>query len=97
MGRHIIKQPNGLYAIWSTIVDNFIMTDATPEEYVDFRIEEETQRIKKDLKEIFEKIEKGERYHHTVYQWEEALKVLEEIHGKEEVNKLLEEVDDDLS
>lgn len=93
MGRHIIKQPNGKLAIWSTIVDNFIMTDATPEEYVDFRINEETERVKKDLKEIFEKIEKGERYHHTVYQWEEALERLELIHGKEELERVLKEIE----
>jgi len=93
VGRHIIKQPNGKLAIWSTIVDTFIMTDATPEEYIAFRIEEETERVKKDLTEIFAKLDKGERYAHTVYQWDEALKILEEIHGKEELEKVLSEID----
>jgi len=94
MGRHIIKQPNGKYAIWSTLVDNFIITDSTKEEYIEFRIKEETERIKKDLKEIFEKIEKGERYHYTVYQWEEALKVLEDVHGKKELKKVMKRLDE---
>lgn len=32
MGQHIVKQPNGKYAIFSSIVDHFIAYDATPEE-----------------------------------------------------------------
>lgn len=97
MGRHVIKQPNNKYAIWSTIVDNFIMTDATREDYINFRIEEETERVKKDLTEIFDKVDKGDRYHHTVHQWNEALSLLEEIHGRDELDKLLRGLDNGLS
>ena len=43
MGRQIIEQPNGKYAIWSTIVDDFILEDITVEEYIEFRIQEETK------------------------------------------------------
>lgn len=32
MGQHIVKQPNGKYAIFSSVVDDFIAYDATPEE-----------------------------------------------------------------
>ena len=32
MARRIVKQPDGLLSVWSTIVDNFIITDATKEE-----------------------------------------------------------------
>lgn len=32
MGQHIVKQPNGKYAIFSSVVDHFIAYDATPEE-----------------------------------------------------------------
>ncbi len=32
MGRHVYRQRDGRFAIWSTVVDAFIVTDATPEE-----------------------------------------------------------------
>ena len=92
MGRHIVKQPNGKLAIFSTIVDNFIITDATPEEYIQFRIAEETQRIKKDIAEIVVKLDAGKRPTHYHYTWEEALECLERVHGKDELDKLLKEV-----
>lgn len=32
MGHYIVKQPNGKYAIFSSVVDHFIAYDATPEQ-----------------------------------------------------------------
>ncbi len=32
MGRGIYKQPDGLYSIWSTVVDDWIAFDATARE-----------------------------------------------------------------
>jgi len=90
MARQIIKQPNGKFAIWSSIVDNFIMTDATPEEYIQFRIEEESNRIKKDITEIVEKLEAGTKIGYYDLSWDSALKEIEERHGAEELKKVLE-------
>jgi hypothetical protein len=40
MAQHIVRQPNGRYAIFSSIVDDFISYDATAEEcYAHFRQE----------------------------------------------------------
>jgi len=36
MGNAIVKQPDGKYAIWSTICDNFIGIDGTKEEVLEF-------------------------------------------------------------
>ena len=47
MSREIVKQPNGLYCVFPSIVDDVIVYDATPEELIKFRIEEETETIKK--------------------------------------------------
>ena len=51
MGEQIIKQPDGRLAVFSSIVDAFIIIDATPEEILDWRAEgaaakarEQTQR-----------------------------------------------------
>jgi len=32
--KRIVKQPDGKYAIWSTIVDDFVMTDASREDVI---------------------------------------------------------------
>jgi len=83
MGRQIIEQPNGKYAIWSTIVDDFILEDITVEEYIEFRIQEETKQIKKDITEVVNKLKKGEKpYYQFTMTYEEALKLKGEIHGK---------------
>jgi len=90
MGRQIIKQPNGKLAVWSSIVDNFIITDSTAEEYIHFRIEEESQRIRKDITEIVEKLEAGTKIGYYDLTWESALEAIEERHDAEELKKVLD-------
>ena len=61
MGQQIIKQPNGLYAIWSTHVDDFLWYDMTAEEYVKIRADEAAE----EARELIRKMEAGEcPYHH---------------------------------
>ena len=59
MSRQIIKQPNGLYAIWSTVVDELIYKNITIKEYIKIRVKEETQRIKKDINKIVNELDNG--------------------------------------
>lgn len=89
MARQIIKQPNGKFAIWSTIVDNFIMTDATPEEYIEFRIKEETERIKREIPEIINKLNNNIKVGYFDQTWESALERIRKVHGMKEVKKLI--------
>lgn len=89
MSRQIVIQPNGKLAIWSTIVDNFIMTDVTSEEYVQFRIEEETQRLKKEIPEVVAKLKSGQRIGYYDFTWDDALKRIEDIHGKDGLPNLI--------
>ena len=35
MSRQIIKQPNGKYALFSSVVDDFVLIDADPNEIVE--------------------------------------------------------------
>jgi len=85
MARMIIKRPDGKYAIWSSIVDDFIFDGITKKEWVKHRIKEATERVKKDLKDVFKAVDEGkpERF----YLWfamtyEEAKKLRDEIHKK---------------
>lgn len=40
MGRVLIKQPNGKYLLWSSIVDGPIKINMTKEEYIEFKKQE---------------------------------------------------------
>lgn len=54
MSHVVAKQPNGLFALWSTIVDDFIMVDATREEIIKFEIEKDKANLEKERNEWFE-------------------------------------------
>lgn len=35
MGQQIVKQPNGLFAVWSSVVDDFTVVDCTRDELIE--------------------------------------------------------------
>ncbi len=83
MARQIIKQPDGRYAVWSTIVDNFILIDATPQEIVDIWADEEKMRIEIRVFEIVKELDKnGKSYHQFTKSWDDALETIKALHGK---------------
>ena len=83
MGRQIIKQPNGYYGIFSSIVDDFIFLDATPQDIIDFFMEEEMERVTKFVNETVEKLAKGEKpYSQFTMSWEEVMKFRKAVHGE---------------
>jgi len=46
MGHVICKQFDGKYSVFSTIVDDFIITDAVKEDIIAYRLEDATKSIK---------------------------------------------------
>ncbi len=90
MGYQIIKQPNGKFAVWSTIVDNFIMFDADAKEIIDDRIEKCTQDIIKEVTQTILELNEGRKpYYQFAKSWKEARNIIKEVHG----NLMLEELD----
>ncbi len=84
MSRQIIKQPDGKYAIWSSIVDDFILVDITKEEYVQFSIVKAEKEVRKDLDEVFKAVDSGHPemiYLNFAMTYEEALERKKEVHG----------------
>ena len=53
MGRKLFKQPNGLYGIYSTEVDQITCCNMKKEDYIDLRIKE----VREELEEMFAKEE----------------------------------------
>ena len=61
MGSQIVKQPNGKYAIWSSIVDDFILVNATPEEIIEDWSDDERKRITNRVQHIVAELEIGKQ------------------------------------
>ncbi len=76
MGRQIIQQPNGNYAIWSSIVDDFIWLDLKKRDvYLVFAMEAVRGGFK-DLEEVNCVLFPSD--------WESAMKIRKELHGDNE-------------
>jgi len=60
MGHQIIKQPDGKWCVWSSIVDQFIVIDVTKQELIDWYGNRAKLAAELRTQEIFEQLEKGE-------------------------------------
>lgn len=84
MPQHITKQPNGKYAIFSSVVDDFVVYDATPEEcYEHFRqqaVEESDRRTKQSL----------DIANQCKDRFGKDIDIVRRIHGDEQAEKRLE-------
>ena len=78
MGRQIIKKKNGLFAVWTTICDNFLMDDVTQEEMID----QLSERAKEDEIYRLEIQLKHNLYIRTDYK--ERCDLRDKIHGKKD-------------
>jgi len=92
MGKQIIKQPNGKFALWSTIIDHFICYDCTEEDLVKFQLQDYEKKIREDMHSRIEILNKGEQaYHQFTISWEEALDLMKDNHSKKEYNDFIKE------
>lgn len=85
MGNQIIKQPDGRYAIFSSITDTIIFWDATEDEVVDYFVEKAAKQARKDTRRVLDHVTVGEprkAYFQFVMTWDEALRKDQE-HGGE--------------
>lgn len=91
MGHQIIKQLNGLFCVYSTIVDDVVMYDATPTEIIEYRINEAKERIFKEVNEIIESLESGKKpYYADTMDYDEMCQSIKEQHGKDYSNGIKE-------
>jgi hypothetical protein len=75
MARQIIKQPNGLFAEFSSITDSFVMWDATKEEIIQAAVKDAEAHAIEQCEDIFERIEKGTEWKSPFkLSWAEAVK-----------------------
>jgi len=84
MGKQIIRQPSGKYAVWSSIVDHFVVVGATPQEIENYYAEQVCSRAeaKEHVSETISRLDNGgEPYHQFTKSWDEALAWIFCVHG----------------
>lgn len=90
MGRQIIKQPNGKYCIFSSVVDNITHYDMTAENIINAWAKEAKNKIVEEVNGIVAKIENNEQpYYQFTKSYEDMLLVIKEIHGEKEYRETM--------
>jgi len=75
MGHQIIQQPDGRLAVFSSVVDAFVVLDATPEELVDWYAEEAAKEARERTQRLVERLLRDgpqATYSMRALTWEEA-------------------------
>lgn len=83
MGRQIVEQPDGKYAIWSSIVDDFVVVDCeNASEIIDVMVEDARRDIERNVLRVLAQLDSGEKpYHQFTNTFSECLERIREIHG----------------
>lgn len=83
MANQIIKQPNGLYCIWSTVVDHITCYHMTRDALVEEFLSVQRERIETEVDRKLAQLEKGEKpYYQFTMTYEEALEQVAERHDQ---------------
>ena len=91
MPRAIVKQLNDRYAIWSSVVDDFIMLDASAEEVIVEELNDPHKQnypggkdaLCRDLCREFENIAATGKVWPLAPTWGEPIAIIRELHGDE--------------
>lgn len=79
----IIKQPNGKFCIWSSVVDDLVLINATREDIIEDRIASVREQITKDVDTIINKLNNGiNPYFQFTITFEEAIEYIKKYKGK---------------
>jgi hypothetical protein len=70
MGRCVIKQPDGRYAVFSTGTDCWVATDMTREQYIEWRVKRAAQEARADAARLLDDVDAGLVY--SGYTFKEA-------------------------
>lgn len=91
MGKQIIKQPNGQYCIFSSVVDNVTMYNLTKDEIIEEWVNEAKNDIVERVNGIVSKLENNEQpYFQFTKSFDEMLETIKEIHGTYEYETVSE-------
>jgi hypothetical protein len=90
----IIKQPNGKYCIFSSIVDNFTHYDMSEDDIIELWSDTERRNVAKKVKDKITMLENGEKpYYQFTQTYEESILLIKEIHGTEEAEEVRQTIE----
>jgi hypothetical protein len=92
MAWRVVKQPSGRYAIFSEVVDNFTLIDATRDEMV-----RECCQKGMGVIEAIEKVDrafKDQAVRRNGSRWSEAIDIIRDVHGEAALREALGQFDD---
>jgi len=75
MGHQIIKQPDGKYCVWSTIVEGLILENVTKDDLLHYYLDRAVLEEKQKLAEILKNVDAGtpeQVYLNTVITYDEV-------------------------
>ncbi len=82
MGHQIIKQPDGNYCVFSTVVDNVIIVNATRQELMDYYGERARKEASRSTWKTVQDIEEGKKpYGQFTKTYDEMVETIKELHG----------------
>lgn len=75
MSYQIIQEPSGKFCLWSSITEDFIVTDATKNELIIFFSEKKNDEIRKFVNNTCHALEQGAKpYYQFTLTYDEAMK-----------------------
>jgi len=83
MGKQIVKQPDGRFAIWSSVVDDFVVVDCDgAEDIIEVFLDEQRCRLADDVTRILGQLNLGKKpYHQFTKSFNDCIEVIKEQHG----------------
>lgn len=94
MARQIIKQPNGKFCIFSSVVDNIIYYHMEEQDIINFLVEESKKDIEEHVNKIVSQLNECKKpYHQHTMSYQEMLEKIKQIHGNKEANKIKKNID----
>jgi len=82
MASQIIMQPDGLFAVFSSDCDGFVLYDATPEDIITAELDAYTKRVTDRINITCQQLKDGTREIKGQLTYDEALIIHTEHHGK---------------
>lgn len=83
MGRVVIRQPDGLYAVFSSGTDRWIAVNLTREQYIERRVSEAVREAREDAARLLDDVDAGLVYGGYTFEEANALSV---EHGGEDLS-----------
>ena len=85
MGRQIVKQPDGKFAVWSSVVDHIILYDCSREDLLAFEVEERVREIWAGINVICDALDQGGKpSFQFTKSWEDCLRIIRGVHGAQD-------------